>query len=230
MNEINQEVEENQENAENQEQEIENNEENQIQENQDNAEVEDNPENPEIEENQENAENQENVENQEYQEENQENIENQENQEDNQENQEIQENQENQDNIQNDIEEKEEKDEIENEDEQENVTFLSRFFMQPNELYSKDKYLLSIMRLSIFERILRIFLFQSTSKELSLFPFLDNVQNDPKMLKLYDDTLKFISDNFTEDFPLYFFNEVVKEINRITKIGDLSNMKFDLFL
>ena len=230
MNEINQEVEENQENAENQEQEIENNEENQIQENQDNAEVEDNPENPEIEENQENAENQENVENQEYQEENQENIENQENQEDNQENQEIQENQENQDNIQNDIEEKEEKDEIENEDEQENVTFLSRFFMQPNELYSKDKYLLSIMRLSIFERILRIFLFQSTSKELSLFPFLDNVQNDPKMLKLYDDTLKFISDNFTEDFPLYFFNEVVKEINRITKIGDLSNMKFDKYI
>ena len=224
MNEINQEVEENQENAENQEQEIENNEENQIQENQDNAEVEDNPENPEIEENQENAENQENVENQEYQEENQENIENQENQEDNQENQEIQ------DNIQNDIEEKEEKDEIENEDEQENVTFLSRFFMQPNELYSKDKYLLSIMRLSIFERILRIFLFQSTSKELSLFPFLDNVQNDPKMLKLYDDTLKFISDNFTEDFPLYFFNEVVKEINRITKVGDLANMKFDKYI
>ena len=178
----------------------------------------------------ENAENQENVENQEYQEENQENIENQENQEDNQENQEIQENQENQDNIQNDIEEKEEKDEIENEDEQENVTFLSRFFMQPNELYSKDKYLLSIMRLSIFERILRIFLFQSTSKELSLFPFLDNIQNDPKMLKLYDDTLKFISDNFTEDFPLYFFNEVVKEINRITKIGDLSNMKFDKYI
>ena len=233
MNEINQEVVENQ---ENQEQEVENNEENQIQENQDNVEVQDNPENQEIEENQENVENQENIENQEYQEENQENVENQEIQEDNQEIQENQENVENQDNIQNEIEEKEEKDDIENDDEQENadedeeMTFLSRFFMKPDELYSKDKYLLSIMRLSIFERILRIFLFQSTSKELSLFPFLDNVKNEPKLLKLFDTTLKFVSDNYTEDFPLYFFNEVIKEINRIIKVGDLSNMKFDKYM
>ena len=60
----------------------------------------------------------------------------------------------------------------------EETTFISRFFMKPDELYKKERYLLSIMRLSIFEPILRVFLFQSTSKELSLYPFLDNVKKD----------------------------------------------------
>ena len=213
------------------------NEENQEQEYQENAEVQENQEVEENVENQENQEVEENIENQE-------NVENQENQEneiveENQINEEIQENEPKPKKIIKQInEDNEEKDEKENEDEQENenvdnaeeITFISRFFMQPDELYRKEKYLLSIMRISIFERILRIFLFQSTSKELSLYPFLDNVKKDPKLLKLYDATLKYISENFTEDFPLNFFNEVVNEINRITKIGDLSNMKFDKYI
>ena len=213
------------------------NEENQEQEYQENAEVQENQEVEENVENQENQEVEENIENQE-------NVENQENQEneiveENQINEEIQENEPKPKKIIKQInEDNEEKDEKENEDDQENenvdnaeeITFISRFFMQPDELYRKEKYLLSIMRISIFERILRIFLFQSTSKELSLYPFLDNVKKDPKLLKLYDATLKYISENFTEDFPLNFFNEIVNEINRITKIGDLPNMKFDKYI
>ena len=66
-------------------------------------------------------------------------------------------------------------DEQENPDNAEDVTFISRFFLMPGELYKKEKYLLSIMRISIFERILNTYLFQSTSKELSLYPFLENI-------------------------------------------------------
>ena len=129
--------------------------------------------------------------------------------------------------------EEDQENENENEDKTEENTFISRFFMQPEELYKKEKYLLSIMRLSIFERILRVFLFQSTSKELSLHPFLENLKKEKKQskqLKLFETSIKFISENFTEDFPLSFFNEVVKEITRVNKNNDLGELKFDKYI
>ena len=135
--------------------------------------------------------------------------------------------------------EKEGMDEIksqENEDEQEaekeelEQTFFTRFLKQPEDVYIKEKYLLSIMRLSIIERILRVFLFQSTSKELSLYPFLEKVKNDKKQLKLFNMTIKYISEKFSEDYPLHFFSEVAQEINRLNKLGDLSELKFDKYI
>ena len=126
--------------------------------------------------------------------------------------------------------ENEEDQEQENEDKTEENTFFSRFFIPPEELYKKEKYLLSIMRVSIFERILRVYLFQSTSKELSLYPFLENVKKDQKQLKLFDETLKFISEKFTEDFPLSFYNEIVKEIIRVNKNDNLGELKFDKYI
>ena len=123
-----------------------------------------------------------------------------------------------------------EEEEQENPDNAEDVTFISRFFLQPHELYKKEKYLLSIMRISIFERIINTYLFQSTSKELSLYPFLENIKKDQKQLKFFNNILKFISEHFIDDFPLTFFSEIVKEINRIMKIDDLKNMKFDKYI
>ena len=122
----------------------------------------------------------------------------------------------------------------EGEEEQENqendVTFISRFFLMPGELYRKEKYLLSIMRISIFERILNTYLFQSTSKELSFNPFLENNQKDPKKLKFFNQTLKFISEKFVDDFPLVYFSELVKEINRLMKIDNLKELKFEKYI
>ena len=135
--------------------------------------------------------------------------------------------------------EKEGMDEIksqENEDEQEaekeelEQTFFTRFLKQPEDIYMKEKYLLSIMRLSIIERILRVFLFQSTSKELSLYPFLVKVKQDKKQLKLFNTTIKYISENFNEDYPLHFFSEVTQEIIRLNKLNDLSELKFDKYI
>ena len=68
-----------------------------------------------------------------------------------------------------------EEEDQENVDNAEDVTFISRFFLLPEELYKKEKYLISIMRISIFERIINTYLFQSTSKELSLYPYLENL-------------------------------------------------------
>ena len=117
-----------------------------------------------------------------------------------------------------------------NESEPEEVNFLSRFFLQPNELFSKEKYLLSIMRFSIMERILNIYLFQSTSKDFTLFPFLENVKKEQKSINSLNSIMKFCSEKFNEDYPLYFYSELSKEILRVLKEEDLSLMKFDKFI
>ena len=127
--------------------------------------------------------------------------------------------------------ENEEEQDAENEEKEEKEqTFFTRFLKEPEDVYIKEKYLLSIMRLSIIERILRVFLFQSTSKELSLYPFLEKVKNDKKQLKLFNMTIKYISEKFSEDYPLHFFSEVAQEINRLNKLGDLSELKFDKYI
>ena len=118
----------------------------------------------------------------------------------------------------------------EQENQDNNVTFISRFFLMPGELYRKEKYLLSIMRISIFERILNTYLFQSTSKELSFNPFLENNQKDPNKLKFLNSTLKFITEKFIDDFPLAYFSELVKEINRLMKIDNLKELKFEKYI
>ena len=50
------------------------------------------------------------------------------------------------------------------------------------------------------------------------------------MFKLFNDTLKYISENFIDDFPLVYFSELVKEINRLMKIGNLKELKFDKYI
>ena len=252
--------EQNNENEENEEQNNENEEQNneneeQNNENEENNENQENVENEE--QNQENEENNENVENEEQNQENNENQENAENEEQNNEN-EIKENNENEEKEENNeiVEneekeekknikkgtEKEEKDEekeekeIEDEQETENVeaekesTFISRYFSQPEEFYTRERYLLSIMRISIIERIFRIFFFQSKSKEMNLYPLFDIIKKDEKKLKIFELTVKYLSEKFTEDSPLSFFSEVVKEINRLNKITDLNNLKFDKYI
>ena len=125
----------------------------------------------------------------------------------------------------------EEKQQIEEEhDAPEEVTFISRFFLNPSELYKKEKYLVATMRISIFERILTKYLFQSTSKNFTLYPFLDNIKKDKVQLKFFNSILNYINDNFFEDFPLTFFVELAKELEQIMKEEDLKNIKFDKYI
>ena len=123
--------------------------------------------------------------------------------------------------------------EQDNPDNIEDVNFITRFFLSPDELYKKEKYLLSIMRISIFERIINTYLFiansTSNSKELSL-DYLDTIKKDQKHLKSFNSFLKYISDNFTDDFPLVYFTEIVKEINRLLKTDNLKELKFNKYV
>ena len=121
-------------------------------------------------------------------------------------------------------------DEPENLDNPEYVTFISRFFLSPDELYKKEKYLTSIMRISIFERVLNSFLFQANSKEFSLYPFLETVKKDEKQLKFFISVLKFLTEKFVDDFPLAFYSELTKELNRLLKVENLKELKFDKYI
>ena len=51
-----------------------------------------------------------------------------------------------------------------------------------------------------------------------------------KQLKLFNTTLKYVEENFVDDFPLMFFNEVVKEINRIKRNGYITKVDYDKYL
>ena len=125
---------------------------------------------------------------------------------------------------------KEEKDENEINDVQDDDNFISRYNLQPKEMYSKEKYLTATMRYSIFERILTKYLFQATSKEFTLYPFLEDVQSESTQSALLKQRMKFCSDNYDKEHPLYFFNQLSKEILRLLKEDDLSLMKFDKYI
>ncbi len=118
------------------------------------------------------------------------------------------------------------KDFIEEEDE----NFINRYNLSQKNMYSKEKYLIATMRFSIFERILTKYLFQSTSKEFTLYPFLEDIQSDNTQLKCLESRLKFCSDNYDKESPLYFFGQIAKEILRLLKEDDLSLMKFDKYI
>ena len=70
------------------------------------------------------------------------------------------------------------------------TSFLSRFFLNLDESYSKERYLTLIMRNSIFERILTKYIFQSESKNFDLFPFLDNLKKNEGALNKFKERLK----------------------------------------
>ena len=48
------------------------------------------------------------------------------------------------------------------------------------------------MHISVIERILNIYLFQSSSKELSLYPFLETIKKEQNKFKFFNDTLKLV--------------------------------------
>jgi hypothetical protein len=110
--------------------------------------------------------------------------------------------------------------------------FIYRYNLKPAEMYSKERYLTTIMRLSIFEKILTKYIFQNQpeSKEYSLYPFLEDVQGDANLLSKFKNIMEFSAKNYEKEHPLYFFGEIAQEILRILKEDDLSLMKFDKYI
>ena len=113
---------------------------------------------------------------------------------------------------------------------QDDDIFISRYNYQQKEIYSKEKYLTALMRFSIFERILTKYLFQDTSQDFTLYPFLEDVQSDSNRTDLLKKRMGFCSQNYDKEHPLYFFSQISKEILRLLKEDDLSLMKFDKYI
>ena len=108
------------------------------------------------------------------------------------------------------------------------TTFISRFHLNSNEIYSKERYLTLIMRNSIFERILTKYILQGESKNFDLFPFLDNIKNNEEEYKTFKERLEEICQKlFKDEGPLYFFNELSIEILKLLNENNLIELKFD---
>ena len=108
--------------------------------------------------------------------------------------------------------------------------FIFRYNLKPEEINSKERYLTAIMRLSIIERILSIYIFQNNSKEFNLYPFLEDMQEDNKHSSRFKKIMEYCSTNFTKEHPLYFYGQICEEILRVLKEEDLSLMKFDKYI
>ena len=99
----------------------------------------------------------------------------------------------------------------------EDDNFLSRYYLQPEEMYSKERYLTVIMRFSIFERILTKYLFQSASKEFTLYPYLEDVQSDDKLNELLKSRMNFCSKKFDKDSPIFFWGNIKRNHKTIKR-------------
>ena len=113
-----------------------------------------------------------------------------------------------------------------------NESFISKYFLDEDRKYSIDFYLTTIMRFSIFEKILTNYIFQSDneSKDYCLYPLLDSLVEDSKRKNLFISYLKYFMEMFDEDNPLFFFAELSKEFIRLLKNEDLSMIKFDDYI
>ena len=109
-------------------------------------------------------------------------------------------------------------------------TFLSRFFLDTDEIYSERRYLTVIMRTSIFERIFRKYLFPKTNGYISLYEYINTLTSNRRDLAKFIERLKLLQKCFPSEGPLYIFNEIAKEINRLLEQDDFSLVRFDKFI
>ena len=107
-------------------------------------------------------------------------------------------------------------------------SFIYNYFLDMDRKYSPDYYLTTIMRFSILEKILSEYFFKfSKKKDYMIYPLLDFYSVNPSKKSLFISYLKYFIDIFDEQNPLFFYSELSKELLRILKNEDTSNMKFE---
>ncbi len=108
-------------------------------------------------------------------------------------------------------------------------TFISRFNLSHNEIYSKERYLTVIMRTSIIEKLFTKFFFQTETKNFDLYPLIENLKKKDDLLKKFQERLNLFHGIYKKGEPLYLLSEVSDEISKLLK-EDLSNIKIDKFI
>ena len=98
--------------------------------------------------------------------------------------------------------------------------------------YNSSNYLICTLRFSIIEKVLTKYLFQlsGNGKDYSLNQLSKNLSKDPDNKSLFLSFLQMFIDKFTGESPLYFYNQLSKEILRLFKIKDLTKIQFDDYI
>ena len=98
--------------------------------------------------------------------------------------------------------------------------------------YTSSNYLICTLRFSIIEKVLTKYLFQlsGNGKDYSLNQLSKNLSKDPDNKSLFLSFLQMFIDKYTGESPLYFYNQLSKEILRLFKIKDLTKIQFDDYI
>ena len=98
--------------------------------------------------------------------------------------------------------------------------------------YNSKNYLICTLRFSIIEKVLTKYLFQlsGNGKDYSLNQLSKNLSKDPDNKSLFLSFLQMFIDKFSGESPLYFYNQLSRELLRLFKIKDLSKIQFDDYI
>jgi hypothetical protein len=77
------------------------------------------------------------------------------------------------------------------------------------------------------EKVLAKYLFQYSDSEYSLFELFRALQNDESAKGTFLSFCQFFIDRFSDESPLFFYNQVSQEIIRLFNIKNPSNIQFD---
>ena len=96
--------------------------------------------------------------------------------------------------------------------------------------YSQQNYLTCTYIFSVIEKVITKFLFQSSCPEYYLYVLLINLNKDPSAKSRFITFLQLFIERFTEESPLFFYNQVAKEILKLFNIKDIYNVQFNEYI
>ena len=103
-------------------------------------------------------------------------------------------------------------------------SFVERYRLKE---YSQQNYLVCTYRFSVIEKVLTKYLFQFTGSEYSLFNLFKSLQSDEYGKSLFLSFCQFFIERFGSESPLFFFNQVSKELIKLFNLKDPSNIQFE---
>ena len=114
----------------------------------------------------------------------------------------------------------------------ENKLFKEESFVEKYRLkeYSQNNYLICTYRFSVIEKVLTKYIFQSVNEEYSLYPLFVHLFKNPSTKSLFLSFLQFFTEKFGPESPLYFYNQLSKEILRLFHLKNLSRILYDDFI
>ena len=96
--------------------------------------------------------------------------------------------------------------------------------------HTQTNYLQCTYRYSIEEKVLSKYIFQSSSPDYSLYELLLSLNKDESAKNLFVSFLHYFINKFDENNPLFFYNQISKEILKIFKIKDMSSCNFNDYI